>query len=53
MSSRALIALRRFLPSLPIIHMDDLSHCLARPDDVPNLTKPFSLDARAEPFVTT
>jgi DNA-binding response OmpR family regulator len=46
LSGEQLIAqLRRLYPGLPILHLDDLGHRVAGlPDDIPNLTKPFSLD---------
>jgi DNA-binding response OmpR family regulator len=45
LSGEQLIAeLRRLYPGLPILHLDDLSRPSELPDDIPNLTKPFSLD---------
>jgi DNA-binding response OmpR family regulator len=39
--------LREAQPSLPVLHLDDLSwpEAIKLPPDVPNLKKPFSVDA--------
>jgi DNA-binding response OmpR family regulator len=47
MEGEELIArIREARPSLPMLHLDDMSgpHQLKLPPDVPNVTKPFSLD---------
>ena len=43
-------ALREQFPTLPILHLDDLSrpHDLILPGDVPNLYKPFSVERLLE-----
>jgi DNA-binding response OmpR family regulator len=48
MEGEELIArIREARPSLPMLHLDDMSgpHQLKLPPDVPNITKPFNLDA--------